>query len=132
MFRTEIPCSHIYHITGKFPTPPEINLEISKSSDELELIHEDITANDKVFEISDEDKLRNKLVKVIRRYSGNKNESDIRANVSAMTFNDEFANGMPTICHEVISDAIIKYFSGKNDKVQISTDASSSGVEQKQ
>ena len=57
-----------------------------------------------MFEISAEDKLRFKTVKVIKRFSHFKNESVIKADVSSITFNSEFANGKPTSYHEVVAD----------------------------
>ena len=113
MFRTEIPCTHVYQKSRKFPTLPDIKLEFSKSTDELILITEDVTVDYHKPDLSEDDKNRFKAVKVIRRFSHNRNENAIRADVSSIVFNEEFANGMPTEYHGGVSDLIIKYFRKK-------------------
>jgi hypothetical protein len=113
MFRIDIPCLHIYKIKREFPELPDIKLEISKSIDRLELFFEDAAVKYREPELLAENMLRFKAVKVIRRFSHCKNESAIRADVTQINFNDEFANDMPTSYHEVIADGISKFYTGK-------------------
>ena len=70
MFRIDIPCSHIYKITQKFPKCPEsIILKLSKSSNELTFLHENVSLPDVTPEFSAEKKIQMKAVKVIRKFS---------------------------------------------------------------
>ena len=113
LFRAEMPCSHIYHITCEIPPVPEVTLDYSKKKNKLELFFDEITINGNVLETSAEDRLRFKAVKVIRRFSHCKNEVNIRADVASITFNSEFANGKPSSYHEAVNDGITKHYTTK-------------------
>ena len=118
MLHCDIPCSHIYSITNKFPKIPEtISLKLTKNLNGLNFSYEKIITPVATLDFSLEQKLKCKAVKAIKKYSHFKNEKVIREAVSSFAINDQFANGMPTAFHEVVSNGISK-FSAKKKPLQ--------------
>ena len=130
MMRVEVPCSHIFSLTGKFEELPEnIKLAISKDGNGLRLNCEFVEIPDSITDSDIEKRLQNKAVKTIRRYSHFKQDKVIQDEVSGLRVNDEFANGMPSSYHEAVSAGISRYFVRKNKGVEaINTPAVDNGL----
>ena len=115
MMRVEVPCSHIFSITGKFEELPEnIKLIISKDGHGLCLKCELIEIPDTLADSDIEKRLQNKAVKTIRRYSHFKQDKVLPEEVAGLQVNDEFANGVPTSYHEAVAAGISRHFVRKN------------------
>ena len=124
MFRVNIACSHIYSITKKFEELPDIELTMSKNINELEIEHVIIDLPEVFVDLELQNKIQNKATKTIRRFSHFKQEKLIRDDVSSLKINDEFANGLPTSYHKVVSNGIQKFFVKKNK----GTDSGKNGI----
>ena len=116
MFRVKIACSHIFSITNTFAELPDIKLETKKNANDLKLHYEITKLPETATESSLEQKIQNKAVKTIRRFSHFKQEKLIRDAVSTLRINEDFANGLPTSYHETVSSGISK-FCAQNSKV---------------
>ena len=112
LYRTQIPCSHIYSISRTFPKfPDNLKLKLSKSIYQLDIEYENVSQNDKDQEMLYENVLKVKAVKNIRKFSHYKKEKVIMQAIDDLIPGDEFANGLPLGFHKMVEFGIRKFSS---------------------
>ena len=116
LFRTKIPCSHIYSMTATLPTfPDNLDLKLTKSIYRLHIEYENVTDEDRLQEMLHENILKVKAVKNIRKFSHYKNEKVILQTIGEITPGNEFANGLPLSFHRIVDSGIKKFSAYKKD-----------------
>lgn len=117
MFRIEIPCKHIYSQNFIFPKAPEIKLKLKKSTNKLAFVYDIIETQEVNSEYTLLKSLQFKAVKIVKKYSHFKDQSQIQESLKDLQINDTFANGLPMSVHEAIFDGIEKFSQLKKESL---------------
>lgn len=111
MYRCDIPCSHRLFLGAVFPQIEEIKLKLNKQFDEL---IKDIIEDNEPREQIDHDRIKEIIVKNIKKFSHSKSKEKIiqYVNENYVPKYDEFALGYPIEFFDVISKGSI-FFTSK-------------------
>lgn len=111
MFRVDIPCSHMIACGAEFPSFPDVKLQVCPCWDECKF---EYSVTERSIESTPPEKyakLKESIVKTIKRYSHYRNKKDIEQYVETnFVPGGEYANGRP-IEYYTITDRGIRYFS---------------------
>ena len=113
MYRVTIPCSHMVACGAEFPSLPDVKLSVSPCWSECKFEYS-ITERSKDSPPADKcEKLKESIVKTIKRFSHYRNKKDIRQFVDEhFTTSDDYVNGKPLAYYSITSQGI-RFFSNK-------------------